>query len=316
MSEPQATVACAICGIARRRLYSHIKSAHGMSKEEYQAEYPGSPLVVPGSMARSAECRRKQSEAAKRRWSSEGEREEQSKRLKKSASWKGRKLSASHRAAISRGGKGVKHDISDERREELAEQGRRVLEEIRQRPDHSEKLSAAAKRRHARDPLVGLKNPETRRKSLESRIRNGTLIPPNSGRGICGFREGIPHYCRSTFEANFARILLKEGIRYEYEPRVFKLDSGRYCPDFYLHDTFRGLSGWVELKGWRKKDGSLPGKTPQKIRDLEEQEGETVSVLVQNSPEWRDIRSSYSDLMLEAPRKNLRTHPELFGVEV
>ena len=95
-------------------------------------------------------------------------------------------------------------------------------------------------------------DPETQRKSYETRKANGTLNPPGAGRGITGFRKGLEHYFRSTLEANFARVLVLAGIAYEYEPKVFKLPNGKtYTPDFKLAAPLGDLvpAGWVELKG-------------------------------------------------------------------
>lgn len=64
-----------------------------------------------------------------------------------------------------------------------------------------------------------------------------------------GYREDIGTYVRSSWEANFARVLNHLGIRWEYEPQTFTvvLDNQEctYTPDFYLPDSGR----WVEVKG-------------------------------------------------------------------
>jgi hypothetical protein len=53
-------------------------------------------------------------------------------------------------------------------------------------------------------------------------------------------------FFRSTWEANYARILNHLGIRWEYEPETFQVgEVETYTPDFKLVDgTF------VEIKGW------------------------------------------------------------------
>jgi Phage endonuclease I len=53
-------------------------------------------------------------------------------------------------------------------------------------------------------------------------------------------------FFRSTWEANYARILNHLGIRWEYEPETFQVgEVETYTPDFKLMDgTF------VEIKGW------------------------------------------------------------------
>lgn len=55
----------------------------------------------------------------------------------------------------------------------------------------------------------------------------------------------LPHAVRGHWEADFARVLIAQGIPYEYEPRTFILSNGSaYTPDFYL--PTRDL--WVEIR--------------------------------------------------------------------
>lgn len=66
-----------------------------------------------------------------------------------------------------------------------------------------------------------------------------------------GIREDIGINCRSSWEANFARILSMYGIKYQFEPRIFvfhkiKRGTKAYTPDFYLPKT----DEWVEIKGY------------------------------------------------------------------
>jgi hypothetical protein len=159
-----------------------------------------------------------------------------------------------------------------------------------------------------------MRDPETRRKGLESRIRNGTLIPQGGGRGITGFRKGIPHYCRSTLEANFARILIHEGVPYQYEPQMFVLpDGGRWTPDFFLLRAFGEIpAGWVETKGWKRVDGS--NNASAKIAAFEAGTGTQVFVLCQQDERWRELQAKYDSLLRwERQGYNLRTHPKVFG---
>ena len=253
--DEEGLVACRICGVQRRRLDHHIKT-HGVTRAEYEARFPGAPVFVPGSMARSATCRAKQSTAATARWQVPGARETQSERMRDSAPWKGQRLSAEHRARISAGGKGVSHDLSAEDLARCAARLHRGFAEAmadpRRRVQFVRKLGAGVQRRIAGGELVGWMDPETQRKSYETCKANGTLNPPGAGRGITGFRKGLEHYFRSTLEANFARVLVLAGIAYEYEPKVFKLPNGKtYTPDFKLAAPLGDLvpAGWVELKG-------------------------------------------------------------------
>lgn len=75
--------------------------------------------------------------------------------------------------------------------------------------------------------------------------KRGSYDNVHFGRGKTGFRKDIGHFVRSTWEANYARILNYKGIRYEYEPHRFDTPYGSYCPDFWLVD--KGV--FVEIKG-------------------------------------------------------------------
>ena len=54
-----------------------------------------------------------------------------------------------------------------------------------------------------------------------------------------GFREDLGHYCKSTWAANYARILKHLNIEYEYRCKRFELRKNgsikySYTPDFYI----------------------------------------------------------------------------------
>jgi len=139
-------VACRICGVQRRRLGRHLKTAHRLTPDEYLQRFPDALVEIPGTRKRSAACRAKQSAAARRRWVDPTEREAQSARLQDAAPWKGKKLSEEHKQAIGDGGRGVTHDITDEDRKNRAKRGRRVLKEVRSRPGYGDRLSEAHRR--------------------------------------------------------------------------------------------------------------------------------------------------------------------------
>lgn len=310
-----STVSCRVCGIRRRRLAFHLRSAHSMSKDAYLSLYPEALMEVPGNRKKSPETRRKMSKSAKKRWAEPSQRKAQSERMRVSAPWKGKHLSPEHREAISKGGKGVPHNISEQRRRELAGIGRRMMAEFHSDPEVLAKIGKATSRRIAAKE-IGWGNPVIWRKGFETRLRNGNVPPLHSGRGISGFRKGIPHYCRSTLEANFARILICEGIPYEYEPKSFIFADGtRWTPDFFLQRGLEGIpSGWVELKGWRYRDGTLPLGCSAKIRKFEELTGESVFLIVQKEMLWQRLKAAFSKKVEWERRKfNLRTHPEVFG---
>ncbi|MBI2020152.1 hypothetical protein HYS94_01910 [Candidatus Daviesbacteria bacterium] len=84
------------------------------------------------------------------------------------------------------------------------------------------------------------------RYSGEGNPRFGTKCSAK-GTSRGGFREDLGHYVRSSWEANFARLLKYSNISYYYEAKRFDLKDGRtYCPDFLIPS----LNCYLELKGY------------------------------------------------------------------
>ena len=73
--------------------------------------------------------------------------------------------------------------------------------------------------------------------------------PRGSGRSRGGIRRDLGHFCRSSWEANVARVYRWQGIQYEHEPSryVFSVNGVRtgYTPDFILADGTH-----IEVKGY------------------------------------------------------------------
>ena len=71
--------------------------------------------------------------------------------------------------------------------------------------------------------------------------------------GKHSFRRDLGHYCRSKWEANYARYLLWTGKKYNYEPKSFIIilangEKATYTPDFLVENE------WHELKGWESRN--------------------------------------------------------------
>jgi len=76
----------------------------------------------------------------------------------------------------------------------------------------------------------------------------GRAAPHRKG----GYREDLGHYVRSSWEADFARILKLHQLEYQYEPTTFslrRLDGSilHYTPDFFVkeHNTYYEIKGWL-----------------------------------------------------------------------
>jgi hypothetical protein len=96
--------------------------------------------------------------------------------------------------------------------------------------------------------------------SIESRRKMSLSASKRSAdqeftKGIGGLRIDIGHYVRSTWEANIARFLQYNGIKYSYESDIFELKTSNkiihYKPDFKVGNYF------IEVKGWWNEKAKL-----------------------------------------------------------
>jgi hypothetical protein len=153
----------------------------------------------------------------------------------------------------------------------------------------------------------------TRRRMSLGRMgdKNGRYGKPaarTSAFSIHGFRKDINHYVASTFEANFARYLQFNHIKYEYEPRGFEIIvNGRKATswiDFHLVDT----DEWIELKNYVGRDLSKFNAVKQTYPSI------NACVLYQSSDEWKQIEAKHKPLipLWETFNQNLRNCPNLY----
>lgn len=83
---------------------------------------------------------------------------------------------------------------------------------------------------------------------------DGKEVPKNkTKRSNIGRRQDLNMFMRSSWEANVARLLNYQGLRWEYEPDVFtfpgiKHGTTSYCPDFRVW-TSKEEYFWLEIKG-------------------------------------------------------------------
>jgi DNA polymerase III alpha subunit len=99
--------------------------------------------------------------------------------------------------------------------------------------------------------------------------------PPHGKRG---FRKDLGHFVRSSWEADFARILKLYNLDYQYEPKTFPLtrENGEiinYTPDFYVPSK----NTFYEIKGFLRD----PDK--EKIELFEKQYPQYNFILVNNT---------------------------------
>lgn len=110
-----------------------------------------------------------------------------------------------------------------------------------------------------------------------------------TARGCGGYRKDIGHFVRSVPEANYARILQYEDIKYKYEHMRYPIvrENGveqTFCPDFYLIKEDR----YIEIKGFEKEDSM------QKYECFKRQYPH-ISICMIKSPseEWKQLKHKY-----------------------
>ena len=81
-------------------------------------------------------------------------------------------------------------------------------------------------------------------------ILEGRFRPMDNSFKKAGFRKDLNKYFRSSWEANFVRLLNKLGVKWEYEKYRFDLGDRIYIPDFYLVDK----KCFVEITGIKSED--------------------------------------------------------------
>ena len=117
----------------------------------------------------------------------------------------------------------------------------------------AQKISKALRGRTFEEIYGPEKANEMRKKlSLRSRGSNNPMFGKKSPHRKGGYRKDLGHYVRSSWEADFARILKLYNLDYEYEPRTFKLIRANgeilhYTPDFYVpsQNTFYEIKGFL-----------------------------------------------------------------------
>ena len=117
----------------------------------------------------------------------------------------------------------------------------------------AEKISKALTGRTFEEVYGTEKAKEVKEKiSQRSRGKNNPMFGKPCPHRKGGFRKDLGHYVRSTWEADFARILKLHNLNYQYEPKTFQLTKTNgeimhYTPDFYVpsKNTFYEIKGFL-----------------------------------------------------------------------
>ena len=159
-----------------------------------------------------------------------------------------KKISESRKQFYTNGGKPWNYNQTKENNKILLKTGRKISKSLTGRSfeDLYGPVKAKKMKEYFSKKFSGSGNPMF-----------GKKAPHRKG----GYREDIKHYVRSNWEADFARILKLYNIKYEYEPKTFKLkdENGEilhYTPDFYVkfNNTFYEIKGWLHELDEKKMD--------------------------------------------------------------
>lgn len=110
------------------------------------------------------------------------------------------------------------------------------------------------------------------------------------------YRNDLDCYFRSSWEANYARIMNYLGISWQYEPETFPMcidgQETSYLPDFFIPEENK----YVEVKGyWRNDLSKKKYENFSKCHNIE----------LVDPPIYNDLKKRYSDLVLwEGGRKH------------
>lgn len=121
--------------------------------------------------------------------------------------------------------------------------------------------------------------------AAQNRLRTKRESLYSSARG--GYRSDLDQYFRSSWEANFARILNHEGKQWTYENKTFQLDESlSYTPDFYViaEETYYEIKGRMNEKSQRQLE-LMNSKFPE------------VKLIVIDGVKYNELKVQYKDLL-------------------
>ncbi|KKM14088.1 hypothetical protein LCGC14_1709670 [marine sediment metagenome] len=234
-------IQCQVCGKEFKQIHHRHAKQHGLTIAQYKEKFPDAPINSEASSNR-----RKQSLLGRDiTWANKiASSVKQSWEENRFQGRTGIPLGEESRKKLSE--KFMGHKVTEETRIKigLAGLGRTPWNKGLTKTDDKRLMSMSAKVKEWNKVHM---TPEMRHQisqSLKKRYAEGMKIPQSKGNK----REDLGRYFRSTWEANYARILNYENITWEYETGRFSLldDNGEiaavYTPDFFTDK-------WIEIKG-------------------------------------------------------------------
>lgn len=260
-------VICKVCG-EKLGVINHLHlRKHNLTSSEYSIMHPDAVLSCKNMLdkrskklkgkTRTEETKKKMSHSLKQSWINNP-----------SQGRTGHSLSEESKKSLSDKLKG--HFVSDETRKKIGQSG------LGRKPwndgltkDTSEKMMSVSKKTSEwNKKFMTDEKKKQISKTLKLRYMNGMKIPNSAN----GFRNDLNMSFRSTWEANYARILEHNKQKIVYEKQRFPLYKDNelyrvYTPDFKLSDT-----KYVELKGHAESSSVWTCSCSRCIRDKEKLE--------------------------------------------
>jgi len=235
-------VTCLICLKNMKKISPpHLKCVHGLTISAYLEKFPDAKLTSD----KSRELMRIRMAGRKITWSDKISKSTQ--KNWKNGKFLGRtgiQLSEKSKALLSQ--KMMGHDVSKEARLKIGEAGiGRDAWNAGLTKETDERVARIAEK----VSVYNLNMPEETRDKIASTLKEkyarGELKPPCSK---SGFRTDLGMYFRSTWEANFARVLLYNKKPIIYENRHIPINLGKTLDCVYISD-FEVDGKLIEIKG-------------------------------------------------------------------
>jgi hypothetical protein len=234
-------IKCQICGKEFKQIHHRHVKQHGLTIEEYKNKFPDSPINSEAS-------------SQKRANSLKGRTIHWADKIKSSVknSWNenrfqgrtGIPLNEKSRKDLSE--KMMGHSVSEETRIKIGISGlgRTPWNKGLDKTTDDRLMSVSQKIKEWNKHHMTLEIRHKISQTLKQRYADGMPIPQSKGNK----RSDLNMYFRSTWEANYARILNYENTQWSYESnRLSLLDNSGDIAAVYTPDFF--TDKWIEIKG-------------------------------------------------------------------
>lgn len=289
-------ITCQVCGKQFKQIQHRHLAQHQMTFEEYVAQYPDASTCSANTcekrkvalLGREVTWANKIRTAVKKSWSENG--------------FQGRTgipLSEESKQKVSKKLQG--HFVSDETKQKIgiAGLGRTPWNKGLTKNDDLRLKIMSEKTRAWNTEFFTQERRAQVSQTLKKKYADGMAIPHTKAK----MREDLGQYFRSSWEANYARILNYEKQQWTYEKDQFPLfDEYReiisvYIPDFFVSDKF------IEIKGHAKSFDNWECNCRRCERDkmkmtlFAEQYPEKQLELI-GKAEWREMCKKYASKIL------------------